>query len=199
MCKKMFVMVVLVGVFAGSASAAYIAWEPWNNPDDLNWQHTGFNGITSTITTNAGIGRFEIVGDDPTQPGYNGLAKQEVVGTPAIGVDVSTYNYLQIAFTGASTGADIDVRVVAQNGAPQAPWLAPTGIFVWDLTTANGGTPLGNLTTVELYMRSLTGTPLGTYADMDFIYFSDSATPIPEPATMFLMALGGIAALRRKR
>jgi len=58
----------------------YILLEHWNHPDDLNWLPTGYEGTTSIITTTDSVAHYEITGDDPSRPGYTGIARWEVIG-----------------------------------------------------------------------------------------------------------------------
>jgi hypothetical protein len=142
--------------------------------------------------------------------------------------DVSTLNYtaIQISFDqtssntgpgtyglfysvngGAYTQIGANYTVLA-NASPNPTWNATTSSSVFTFTPdlSSTGTALNNDTTVSfrLYDQSTVsangGTVAGTGTDRvdNFVVF---ATPVPEPATMTLAAVGGIACLvafRRK-
>jgi len=177
----------------GDATARYSPW---------TIDTTSLTGDDYSITISASPGdnkfEFDDSGDSPAGAPFTATQKQGFVQRDG------SADTVHIAFTGLAPGNyTLDAAAGADTDSRWPIWSTTTGASVTDLTgTANGTAVIqaawsftvtseaGDQITINA--ASAGETSRGKVAAMTLTY-------IPEPATIMLLGLGGLALLRRKR
>ncbi len=110
---------------------------------------------------------------------------QNSLSDAVLGIDWSVPHTIYIGYTGTAPFGSFDFYVDGVlTSTVAAGSLARTGSFARDAVDFGDGT---------------TGQGLDVAAEWYSVSIYDSAAPIPEPASLALMGLGGLTALRRRR
>ena len=174
----------------------------------------GFDGVTH--------GRFGIYTEEPDGKGFH---HQHFTSTPTLDEEMAgnvTATLIDTHFNFLASEIKIDTPATETNNvAPSVEPLDATGPFAYAATVAFGDRLYGDLALTggaeadidgdgdpATWMLAWIVVPLDTTVYMNFFttgidpgeeIVGSFTVPIPEPATMSLLALGGIGALIRRR
>lgn len=175
-------------------SAHYTATDDGtNSPDQFpevnhSWVMTSGGGQTLVGLFGVGISRDTLSGADyllmnSFNPGSGGIVDSEVLATIAPATSIYDVNY-QVLLSPVST---------TQWQLTASGTLAGTPFSVSRLFD----TPIALGSTTEMWARLDTGGDGDAFTNIEHLTWN--ATPIPEPASAGLVALGGLLVFRRKR
>ena len=187
----------LVSTAAVSTSqAALVQAFEFNTPGDTE----GFVGVNANgVTTTAG---GLLVGTAATTDPQVVNGTTTITATPGSTLTTAVARIRQLDTTGSPmtydpTGTLLIVGPPATNlgqGTRVADGTTGFTFVTWDLSAVSFTTP-NTITSIRL---DPVGGTVGEGFQVDYLRISDSS-PIPEPASLGLLGLGGVALLRRRR
>jgi hypothetical protein len=175
---------------AGSGGA-WSGWNNWVSPYSgyytASVAHSGLQAAKTFSGPNAGIYQYVPVTAGQT---YTASAYFENSSTDVITDTAATEDVRMIFFSGANgTGSALATDVAPVNFVP-----GTSPVNTWVQLTVTGAAPAG---TESVQWMAFFNNP--DYASGSMFVDDASLTAVPEPASLGLLAIGGLAALRRKR
>jgi hypothetical protein len=228
--SSVLVLICVVGVSVGSASAAPIMIDSFNYGGDATGPLLAVNGFSAFDTHTSPAALNEVIG------GYRTSSLTLTDGLYGVAVGVNAFNQGELAMTTSpSSSAQLSLQYAGDSGTGFAPIdLTDGGLndrlaLEWTTIDFTGLLTIGinsgadrSEITVNTLAGPFTGTPtvqdvlftdfvgsanLSAITSIDFTldgalngdYILDSIAAVPEPATMGLLLMGSLAALRRRR
>ena len=198
---KTSLFVVLVALAAGSQASANLLTNPgFEDPVGPEWTFTILSGDPTNWTSGAssaylhsGANSYGIA-YGPVATTGKAYVEQILSGlTPGDGYDVSGWLYF-------GWRADKDwayIEALGGGAAVQAPAKAANVVGSWQQYTLSQTADAGGNLTVRLYLDKYATTTADKVA---WVYFDDMAvTVIPEPTTLAMLAVAGLALVVRRR
>jgi hypothetical protein len=143
----------------------------------------GGNTISFDMTVNAGS-QLSISGYSLTLTGFSNAGHIDFTGSVLSSGDIGSV----VAAIPGPEGGD--------NGTGGSPWIDPTpavGVASPNLLLAPGNY------TVSVYGFSPDAVPGGFFAGFEEVQLTGTVSPVPEPASLGLLAVGSIGLLARRR
>ncbi len=173
-----------------------------------------WQGTWSTPAASPWIGTFDVEGPLPSSLANNtGLSRYSFAGLPGGVLPAGTYFFLGDVDGGSATSEQFILNAFNGSGPIATAWLdepigvsgtsLPSQMPAWGLSggtyTFDGSTVTGN-PSVGVWLVSNTAiTDMTVNRTSGFANFNILAPLIPEPTTLTLLCIGGVAILRRRR
>ncbi len=154
-------------------------------------------GVTTlaVLGGNAGFGTLSMLppytGQWTLRYGYNMAGAPADLNANLLGSSPAN-NGLLIKMVSAEYAYDLDVTLFTNGASSTASLTRPANLSPHDVWFAFSSFSGVNFQDIDQVVVRLTGRPDGDYS-------MDSITSVPEPATLMVLAAGGLLALRRRR
>ena len=207
--KRLAVVAALAAFFAGGAHAASITTDFETGAD--GWSGVGFTTTVETDGGPGGAGDAFLAATDSSST-FGGIRNQTTFAGNLLAFDGGSFSfdYREIFFGGGSQAQQFGRVTVSSGGASVnadfvsgfagSSWMTASGDFsaaTFSTSQTNWENILSNVTSIRITVESRSNSPT-EIVGIDNIALM-AAVPLPAGGLLLIGALGGLAAMRRRR